>query len=640
MRNIIIGTAGHVDHGKTCLIKALTGIDTDRLSEEKKRGITIDIGFAFLDLPGGEKAGIVDVPGHEKFIKNMLAGASGMDMVLLVVAADEGVMPQTREHLGILSLLDVKNGIVALTKADLADEEMLEIAKYDIACELKGTFLENAPVLPVSAYTGQGLDELKSLIADIARGVKQKDTEKPFRLPVDRVFVMEGFGTVITGTLTEGRISVGDEAALFPGNRTAKVRKIQVHGQNADSAQAGQRVAINLASVKKDEIRRGDTVAAPGSMEDTLMLDAKLTVIAGTTRTVENGSTLHLYHGTRHMLCRAVLLDADSLKAGENCYAQLRLHEPVSAKRGDHFVVRFYSPVETVGGGIVLEAGPARHKRGDKGTLKSLAVKENGSLRERIVLAVTEHSAKLAGIKWIAGRLFMGEDVLRGEIGKMDGSYGLVWVNDKTVVHESYLAGLQKKLAGLLGEYHKQNPLQAGMRRDELRGKLLPGAEGAVADGILELLAERGAVRLDGQRVASADFCITYSDAQKKMRQALEEIYKEGGYAVPNLDDVEVKFAKEKETFRQVLGSMLDEKALVCLSPQIFLHRDHFNNAVSAMREIEENNGAVSLGDLRDRLDTSRKYVYAFLEYCDRSKITKREGDLRTLTGKNSLITE
>jgi selenocysteine-specific elongation factor len=632
MKNIIIGTAGHVDHGKTCLIKALTGIDTDRLKEEKKRGITIDIGFAWLDLPSGEKAGIVDVPGHEKFIKNMLAGASGMDMVLFVVAADEGVMPQTREHLGILSLLDVKNGIVVLTKTDLVDEEMMEIVRYDLQCELKGTFLEHAPVVPVSAYTGQGLEELKSLIYKIAEGVQQKDVDKPFRLPVDRVFIMDGFGTVITGTLTQGRISVGDEAAVYPGGRMAKIRKLQVHGQNVDTAFAGQRVALNLASIKKDEVARGDTLAAPGSMDDTMMLDARLHLVADTARTVENGSTLHLYHGTRHMLCRAVLLDRDSLHAGESCLAQLRLPEPIAAQNGDHFVVRFYSPVETVGGGVILEANPAKHKRMDQAALAGLAIKESGSRRERILQAILEYSPRLATTGLISKRLFISEDTLRGELASVADQSRLVQITGKIIVHESYLGGLQEKLEEILAEYHAKNPLQAGMRKDELRGRLLPKADLAVADRILDVFAEREAIRLNGQRVALSDFSIRYTDAQMKIRTALEKIYAEGGYTVPNLDDVQAQFASGKEAFRQVLQSMLDNRVLVCISPQIFLHRDYYNKAIQAMQDLQDKNGVIALGDFRDALAASRKYAYAFLEYCDRNNITQRTGDLRKMT--------
>lgn len=638
MKNIIIGTAGHVDHGKTCLIKALTGIDTDRLKEEKKRGITIDLGFAYLDLPNGEKAGIVDVPGHEKFIKNMLAGASGMDMVLLVVAADEGVMPQTREHLGILSLLDVKNGIVVLTKSDMIDEEMMEIVRWDLQCELKGTFLEHAPVVPVSAYTGQGIDELKSLIYQIADGVQQRDANQAFRLPVDRVFTMDGFGTVITGTLTEGRIFVGDEAAIYPGGRTAKIRKLQVHGQNLETASAGQRVALNLAAIKKDEVARGDTLAAPDSMDQTMMLDVKLNMMPNTGRTVENGSTLHLYHGTRHTLCKAVLLDRDSIQPGYSCYAQLRLSDSIAAKNGDRFIVRFYSPMETVGGGVILEANPVKHKRQDTTVLTGLAVKENGSLQERILQAVLEYSPRLATTEWISRRLFICEDALRGNIANLADQSKLVHITGKIIVHESYIAGLQKKLKDLLAEYHAKNPLQAGMRKDELRGRLLPKAEIAVADRILEIFAERKAIRLEGQRVALFDFSILYTDVQKKIMERVEKIYADGGYVVPNLDDVLAQFASCREAFRQVLQSMLDNRVLVCISPQIILHRDYYNKAIGTMQKIQEENGVIALGELRDRLATSRKYAYAFLEYCDRNNITQREGDLRKMTGTDLFL--
>ncbi len=625
-----------MDHGKTCLIKALTGIDTDRLKEEKKRGITIDIGFAYLDLPDGEKAGIVDVPGHEKFIKNMLAGASGMDMVLFVVAADEGVMPQTKEHLGILSLLDVNNGIVVLTKSDLVDQEMMEIVRYDLECELKGTFLENAPVMPVSAFTGQGLSELKSLIYKMAEGVRQKDAARPFRLPVDRVFVMDGFGTVITGTLAEGKILVGDEAAIFPGERTAKVRKLQVHSQNVEAAFAGQRVALNLASVKKNEVARGDTLAAPGSMEETLMLDVWLRMLADTGRTVENGSPLHLYHGTRHMLCRAVLLDKNSLGAGEGCFAQLRLTGPVAAKSGDHFVVRFYSPVETVGGGVILEANPVKHKRMDETVLAGLAIKQSGTLQERIAQAVLEYSPRLAAMDWIGKRLFIGEDELRREIESLGDT--LIQITGKIVVHQSYMAGLKKKLLELLAEYHTKNPLQAGVRRDELRGRLLPGADIALADSVLDVFAERGIVRTEGQRVALAGFAIRYTDAQMRILKAVEQIYQEGRWAVPNLDEVEARFAPARDAFRQVLQSMLDHRVLVCISPQIFLHREQYNRALRVMEELMGENGVIALNDLRDRLDTSRKYAYAFLEYCDRNGITQRTGDLRKIAGADAFL--
>jgi len=642
MKNIIIGTAGHVDHGKTCLIKALTGIDTDRLIEEKKRGITIDIGFAFLDLPGGDKAGIVDVPGHGKFIKNMLAGASGMDMVLFVVAADEGVMPQTREHLGILSLLDVQNGIVVITKSDLVDEEMMELVRYDLQCELKGTFLEHAPVLQVSAFTGEGIDLLKAQITKIVQSVHSKDVKKTFRLPIDRVFVMDGFGTVLTGTLAEGSVAAGDEVAIFPGNRKAKVRKIQVHGENVEKAEAGQRVALNLSAVKKEEIMRGDTLGAPESMRDTLMLDVRLSVMNGASRSIQSASTLHLYHETRHTLCKAVLLDRDTLEAGKSCYAQLRLNEPIAAKTGDHFIVRFYSPVETIGGGVVLESNPVKHKRMDPPVLEGLAIKEKGSLEEKILQVALEHSAKLETARELSRRLFISEEELEEEAGKLADLSKLVFVGRKIIVHESYLADLQKRLILLLEQYHELNPLQAGMRKDELKGRLLPEADAAAADGILDIFAERGIIHIEGQRAALGAFQIIYSDAQKKIAQEVSGIYAQGGYSVPNLDDVQQGFssASDREIFKQVLQSMLDSHTLVCISPQIFLHKDHFLNALKVMREIQAADGEISLGALRDRLSTSRKYAYAFLEYCDRNKITKRTGDLRRLTGREDFFIE
>jgi len=638
MKNIIIGTAGHVDHGKTLLIKALTGTDTDRLKEEKKRGITIDIGFAFIDLPNGEHAGIIDVPGHEKFIKNMLAGAGGMDMVLLVVAADEGVMPQTREHLDILSFLDIKNGIVVLTKCDLVDEEMMEIVRYDLECELKGTFLENAPVVPVSAYTGQGIEELKTLIGRIVDGTSPKSADKKFRVPIDRVFTIDGFGTVITGTLIEGKVSIGDEVEIYPKGRTAKVRKLQVHNQNVDTAYAGQRVALNLAAVKKEEVMRGDTLASPGSMEESLMLDVKLKLIKSTERTVESGSKLHFYLGTRHTLCKAVLLDRDILKAGESCYAQFRLDEAVVAKNGERFVVRFYSPVETIGGGQILEAVPTKHKHHDPSVIKALEVKEKGSLKDRILLAIAEYSPLFATTEWIAKRLFMEEEQLKNEIAGCGEASGLVSITDKVIVHKSYIEILRSRLIDILEQYHGKNPLQTGIRKDELRGRLLPEVDIFVAVKVFELFADNKVIRLEGQRVALNDFHICYSDVQLKVLKQIEQIYSDGGYAVPNLDEVREKINYSRDTFRQVLQSMLDNQVLVCISPQIFLHKEHYNHALKTLEEIQMENGVIALGEFRDRLATSRKYAYAFLEYCDQKNITKRMGDLRKISGIDAFM--
>ena len=373
MKNIIVGTAGHIDHGKTTLIKALTGRNTDRWEEEQRRGITIDLGFTYFDLKNGDRVGIIDVPGHEKFINNMVAGVVGMDLVLLVVAADEGIMPQTREHMDILGLLGIKKSILVINKCDLVDEEWLELVEEEIQEELEGTFLEGAPVVKVSAATGQGLDELTDTIQQLMSDeVVAKDTQTIPRLPIDRAFILSGFGTIITGTLISGTITREDVLEMYPIGKECKIRNIQVHGQNQDKCYAGQRVAINLSNVKKKEIRRGCVLAPKNSMKNTDLLDVKLTVLEDSMRILTNHERLHLYTGTSEILCRAVLLDKEQIGPGEEGLVQLRLEEEIAVKRGDRFVVRFYSPMETIGGGIVLEPNPVRKKRFDAQAIEEL----------------------------------------------------------------------------------------------------------------------------------------------------------------------------------------------------------------------------------------------------------------------------
>ena len=392
MKNIIVGTAGHIDHGKTTLIKALTGRNTDRWEEEQRRGITIDLGFTYFDLKNGDRVGIIDVPGHEKFINNMVAGVVGMDLVLLVVAADEGIMPQTREHMDILGLLGIKKSILVINKCDLVDEEWLELVEEEIQEELEGTFLEGAPVVKVSAATGQGLDELTDTIQQLMSDeVVAKDTQTIPRLPIDRAFTLSGFGTIITGTLISGTITREDVLEMYPIGKECKIRNIQVHGQNQDKCYAGQRVAINLSNVKKKEIRRGCVLAPKNSMKNTDLLDVKLKVLEDSMRILTNHERLHLYTGTSEILCRAVLLDKEQIGPGEEGLVQLRLEEEIAVKRGDRFVVRFYSPMETIGGGIVLEPNPVRKKRFDAQAIEELKKKESGSLGDVMELQIKEH---------------------------------------------------------------------------------------------------------------------------------------------------------------------------------------------------------------------------------------------------------
>jgi len=631
MNHSIIGTAGHVDHGKTCLIKALTGIDTDRLEEEKKRGITIELGFAYLTLPDGSRAGIVDVPGHERFIKNMLAGAGGIDMALLVIAADEGVMPQTREHLGILSMLDIKSGIVALTKSDLVEPDWLEFVLEDVKTELYGTFLQDAPIIPVSSITGDGIELLREEIFRRVQNVQPKNVSRSFRMPVDRVFTMKGFGTVVTGTLIEGTLATGDPVMIYPNAATSKVRNLQVHGQDVETAYAGQRVAVNLAAMKKDEVDRGDTLAQPGSMEPSMMLDVKLNVFSDTAREIENGSVLHLYHGTRNTLCKAILLDRDVLKAGESCYAQLRMSENIAVKSGDRYIVRFYSPIETIGGGEILESNPTKQKRFQQLALDRLAIKECGTSGEKSLLAVLESSPKFTPLDDIAKRRQMSVTALRQELEQVDDSDLLVKITEKVIIHADFWRTLEKELTELLRQYHEKNPLQLGMRLDELKQRLLPDCEPTVADAVVERFVQEKVIKTERQRASVNSFTINLSVEQKRLNDEIEALYRDAGLSVPELDELLERYPNQTVAVKQVIQSMVEQGTLINITAQIYLHRESFLGALDEMEKIQADCGVISLGDFRDRAGTSRKFALPILNYCDNRKLTKRTGDLRKL---------
>ncbi len=634
MKNIIIGTAGHVDHGKTALIRALTGIETDRIKEEKKRGITIELGFAYLDLPDGEKAGIIDVPGHEKFVKNMLAGAGGIDLALLVVAADEGFMPQTREHLGILSLLDIPKGLIVVTKKDTVDEDWLEIVTEDIRAEVKGTFLEHAPVLPVSSYTGEGIEALRQAIFQLIEETTQlKNPNTPFRLPVDRVFSIEGFGTVVTGTLIEGQMNVGDPVTLYPGGLQTKIRNLQVHSKDVPTAYAGQRVAVNLANVKKADIEKGDVVAKPNSMHTTMMLDIKMTVLKDCQRDIFNGSRLHLYHGAKDILCKVVLLDKDVLCAGEQGYAQLRLEEEIAAKTGDRFVLRFYSPLETIGGGSVLDSNPLKHKRNDPSVIAALNIRDTGNEKDKICQTLREYSYRYETLDFLKTHTAIDSDVFNSVISVLLSEKEVYPVNSSVVIHREFLQALQQRAQKLLAAYHTENPLRPGMKRDEFRGKLFPGQDIACADKITQYMVENGVLSCQEGVVALASFQVQFSSGQQKLMEQIEEIFRQGGYAVPTPDEVAAKFPKEKG-FKQVLESMINDGKLVKTADQIIFHKENYDNALKQASQYIKEHGQITLGELRDLLGSSRKYTVALLEYWDRKNITKKVGDARVLYSK------
>ncbi len=630
MKHVIIGTAGHVDHGKTLLVKALTGIDTDRLVEEKKRGITIDLGFAHLDFEDGTQAGLVDVPGHEKFIKNMLAGAGGIDLAMLVVAADEGFMPQTVEHLDILSLLGIREGLVVITKADMVDPEWVEMVAEDVRERVTGTFLEGKPIMAVSAYTGQGVAELRQHLHQLVTAAAEKNLRTPFRLPVDRVFSVDGFGTVVTGTLIEGCIRKDEMAELVPSGLRVKVRNIQVHGKDIDTACAGQRVAVNLAGVKKTDVQRGAAVVRPGTVKTSRMLDVRLRNLKHSQRTILTQSQVHFYHGSCVMLAKIVLLDRESLLPGDSCYAQLRLTEPLASKRGDRFVIRFYSPLETIGGGVILEEAPVRHKAGDKVVLEALAIRESGSGGQKLLQTVAGFGYALPSVQKLCAELNLEEGELRAQLEELTGTGKVLELLPGRYLAASVLDQAWEGCRKLLEAYHGANPLHAGMKLAELRQKLLPGTELAVADGVLAELAAEGRIKPVAHRYALADFTVHFTKRQSAIRDQLLQIYCKAALEAPGVDEIYSMFLpKEKEDCKQVLESLISGGQLVMLTPQLYYHHQTYARVLEQTREFFTEKEELTLAEFRDMLGTSRKYALAVLEYYDRNKITQKEGDIR-----------
>ena len=632
MKHVIIGTAGHVDHGKTLLVKALTGIDTDRLKEEKKRGITIELGFAHLDWPDGTQAGIVDVPGHEKFIKNMLAGAGGIDLAMLIIAADDGIMPQTVEHLDILTLLGVKDGLIVITKADTVDPEWLEMMQEEIREKTEGSFLEGKPIVAVSAYTGQGILELKEMLRHLVQEAEEKSLRIPFRLPVDRVFSVEGFGTVVTGTLIEGAINEGDPAELVPSGVQTRIRNLQVHGKNVQTAYAGQRVAINLANVKKTDIQRGDCVAKPGTVRVSRMLDVRLQNLRGSGRVILNDSQVHLFHGAAVLLAKVVLFGRDELKPGESCYAQLRLTEPIASKNGDRFVIRFFSPLETIGGGVILDDQPRRHKRSDPKIRSVLKIKESGSRDDLTVQLLAEFGNRLPTAAQLMTKLQREEADIREELYHLC-SRGLAM----EPLPGRYIAAtavdkIWKDCLDILNQYHRQNPLHAGIQSAELRQKLCKGMERTCADALISILHQEGKIRKAGDRYALSDFTVTLTKRQRGIREKLMGIYTTSGIETPITEHIMEGFpSNERPEARQVLESLITSGDLILLTPQICLYREDYRRVLEAAKVHFETNDSLTLAQLRDMMNTSRKYAQAIIEYFDKIHITRKDGDIHYL---------
>ncbi|WP_156354662.1 selenocysteine-specific translation elongation factor [Blautia glucerasea] len=629
MKYGIIGTAGHVDHGKTCLIQALTGIDTDRLKEEKKRGITIELGFAWMDFPGGERVGIVDVPGHEKFVKNMLSGVGGMDLVMLVVAADEGIMPQTVEHLDILSILGIRHGVIVITKTDLADPELVDLVEEDIRELTKDTFLENAPVIPVSVYKNQGIHRLKETLYQIYKKLPDHKETRAFRLPVDRVFSLKGFGTIVTGTLLGGNIKKDQEAYLYPENLPVKIRSIQVHETGVDKAHAGQRVALNLPDRKKEEIHRGDVVACKNTMYPSMMADVALSVLRHTERTVKNGSRVHVYHGTKELLGKVILLDREELKAGETCYAQLRLEEETVMEKGDRFVIRFYSPAETIGGGCILDACPRKRKRHDKNALEACRIKEKGTKEEMLELSVREHRGRFFTLDELAGRNSLDRSGLAGLAQALVQKGRLIQLEENVFIHREEMDFYQKKAEKILNDFHRAFPLKQGMGIEEMRSRMNLGNP-KVTDQILEVLKADKIIKEEQGTISKKRFKVVLKEDEDAIVKEILTHYEAAGFA-PLATELYLKEHKNQKKFKPVFISLLNKKSLIRLDEQYCVHQEWYEKAKEAFREMVKTKDKILLGEYRDYLGCSRKVAVALLEHFDKNGFTKKTEEGRIL---------
>lgn len=628
MKNVIIGTAGHIDHGKTTLIKALTGRETDTLEEEKRRGISINLGFTYFDLPSNKRAGIVDVPGHEKFIKNMLAGAAGIDIVLFVVASDEGVMPQTIEHLDILSFLNIKKGIIVLTKCDVVDNEFIELVKEDIREKTKGTFLENSEIVEVDSISKNGVSELIKKIDDISNEIDDKNENSPARLNIDRVFSIKGFGTVVTGTLLEGKISIDDDLIIYPNKLKTKIRSIQVHGQDVKTAYAGQRTAINIANIKVEELKRGDVLASPNSLEESMMLDVKLSLVKHTNKNLKHWDRLRLYHGAREILCRVVPLDKDITKSGESCYAQLRLEESIVAKKLDSFVLRNYSPLETIGGGVIIDTKPKKHKKFDENVISSLKMKEKGELEVILEEYLKNNLKSYKTLKDIMSYTGENEELIINAINKLIKENKVANINN-IYIHINQYENLKKLIVELLTIYHKKYRLRNGVLKEEVRSKIESKFNTKEMDILLNKLQNEKIIKIDENLISIYDFEVTLNDKQKEIKDNIQKKLK----LPETLTVLNIKDICENKYYEEVLEYMIG-KDVEKLDDTYIMDKEIYEEIKINLIKYLEEFGEITLGQYRDMLNSSRKNCMIILENFDRNKITKRDDNKRTLYNK------
>ena len=649
MKHIIVGTAGHIDHGKTSLVKALTGIDADRLKEEKQRGITIDIGFADLAIDD-VRIGFVDVPGHERFIKNMLAGAHGLDLVMLVVAADESVMPQTREHFDICRLLDVKAGLVALTKSDMVDEELLELARAEVEDFVRSSFLAEAPIVAVSSRTGAGIDELKQELAKLAARTQPKAISAVMRLPVDRAFSIKGFGTVVTGTLIAGQLKLGDELDVLPSGIRTRVRNLQVHGHDTDHALAGQRTAINLQGLNVEQAQRGVVLAPAGRLGSTRMVDARLHLLPSAPRPLVHRARVRFHHGTSEVLARVVLLEGGerstesgtsgrepgrnlAIEPGNSRLVQLRLEKPVTALPGDHFILRSYSPQVTIGGGVILDAQPEKHRKSARSAYDRLSELEHADFDKQIAAFVEMAGLHAMTLPELAARTGATDEQLAKAIARQVSAGVVLEVSNSpaTLMSAPALKQLETRVVGLLEDHHRREPLSLGLGREEVRERVFGNLKPEIVRSIVSRLAEGGkiVVERDSMRLASHRMALSATDAAHKQR--LEAAFKNAGLQAGTLDEAAKSAGVSPDLARKLYNLLAAEKRVLRIDDFVF-HADSIEKLKERVRAQKAISSRIDVAVFKEITGgLTRKYAIPLLEYLDRERVTRRVGNEREI---------
>jgi selenocysteine-specific elongation factor len=629
VRHVVAGTAGHIDHGKSSLVQALTGIDPDRLKEEKERGITIDIGFAHLDLADGLTLGIIDVPGHERFVKNMLAGVGGIDLVMLVVAADEGVMPQTREHLAICQLLRIRSGLVVLTKADLAEPEWLDLVQEDVRSFLRGTFLDGAPILPVSAKTGQGLPALREALLTLARAVPSRSTDATFRVPIDRVFTIRGFGTVVTGTVASGQVALEERVEVYPRGLQAKVRGVQTHGRPVSIAAAGQRAAVNLQGIERAAIERGDVLSLPGLLQPTYMLDATCELLADAPTPLRTRQRVRFHVGTSEVMARVHPVAAPTIEPGQTGYVQLRLEAPVVALPRDRYVIRSYSPMVTIGGGELLDVAPSKARR-SVGLVERLRALETGApaaVLEAHVQRVGGGGVRTAELR---ARTPFGPEALRGHLQDLVARGRVLVVDREWYVHTETAERLAREASEVLATFHAREPLKPGMSKEELRTRL-GGLDERVFLALLDRFAAAGILVVDKDKVRGATHAVRLTPAQQAASDRLEEEFRAAGVAPPTLEEAFAKLGLTGSSAQAMAQLLVDGRRLVRIREGLYFHTDPLQAAVDRVLRFLRERQAITPQEIKDLLGISRKYAIPLLEWLDAQRLTVRVGDRRVL---------